>query len=125
MIELLSRVFGPWVGRVDKLTLRADLIAGILGALLVLPQTPPLHARPEQHGVVLLQLLPEGRQVGAALHVPLTHVEPLQHGLLALQVLPVEPQDGAFTHVPPLQLNPLQHGEPALHDCPGMRQLTP
>ena len=38
MIELLSRVFGPWVGRVDKLTLRADLIAGILGALLVLPQ---------------------------------------------------------------------------------------
>jgi SulP family sulfate permease len=38
MTELLSRVFGPWVGRVDKITLRADLIAGILGALLVLPQ---------------------------------------------------------------------------------------
>ena len=38
MTELLSRVFGPWVGRVDKQTLRADLIAGILGALLVLPQ---------------------------------------------------------------------------------------
>jgi sulfate permease, SulP family len=38
MTELLSRVFGPWVGRVDKLTLRADLIAGMLGALLVLPQ---------------------------------------------------------------------------------------
>ncbi|KQW35883.1 SulP family inorganic anion transporter [Rhizobacter sp. Root404] len=38
MTALLSRVFGPWVGRVDKLTLRADLIAGILGALLVLPQ---------------------------------------------------------------------------------------
>ncbi len=38
MTALLSRVFGPWVGRVDKLTLRADLVAGILGALLVLPQ---------------------------------------------------------------------------------------
>ena len=38
MTEALSRVFGPWVGRVDKLTLRADLVAGILGALLVLPQ---------------------------------------------------------------------------------------
>ncbi|MES2101899.1 MAG: SulP family inorganic anion transporter, partial [Pseudomonadota bacterium] len=38
MTELLSRVFGPWVGRVDKLSVRADLIAGILGALLVLPQ---------------------------------------------------------------------------------------
>jgi SulP family sulfate permease len=38
MIEFLSRAFGPWVRRVDKLTLRADLIAGILGALLVLPQ---------------------------------------------------------------------------------------
>jgi SulP family sulfate permease len=38
MTEALSRIFGPWVGRVDKLTLRADLIAGILGALLVLPQ---------------------------------------------------------------------------------------
>ena len=38
MTELLARAFGPWVGRVDKLTLRADLVAGILGALLVLPQ---------------------------------------------------------------------------------------
>lgn len=38
MTELLSRVFGPWVGRVDRLSVRADLIAGILGALLVLPQ---------------------------------------------------------------------------------------
>jgi len=36
--ESLTRIFGPWVGRVDKLTLRADLIAGVLGALLVLPQ---------------------------------------------------------------------------------------
>ncbi|MEP7101995.1 MAG: SulP family inorganic anion transporter, partial [Burkholderiales bacterium] len=38
MSEPLTRVFGPWVRRVDKLTLRADLIAGMLGALLVLPQ---------------------------------------------------------------------------------------
>ena len=38
MTELLTRAVGPWVRRVDKLTLRADLIAGILGALLVLPQ---------------------------------------------------------------------------------------
>src|SRR6195952_3019507 len=36
--EPLTRVFGPWVGQVDKLTLRADAIAGVLGALLVLPQ---------------------------------------------------------------------------------------
>lgn len=36
--EPLTRVFGPWVRQVDKLTLRADLIAGVLGALLVLPQ---------------------------------------------------------------------------------------
>ncbi|MBC8055848.1 MAG: SulP family inorganic anion transporter [Rhizobiales bacterium] len=38
MTELLSRLFGPWVGRVDRFTLRADLVAGMLGALLVLPQ---------------------------------------------------------------------------------------
>lgn len=38
MSELLIRVFGPWVRRVDRLTLRADAIAGVLGALLVLPQ---------------------------------------------------------------------------------------
>ncbi len=38
MMELLTRAFGPWVRRVDRGTLRADLIAGILGALLVLPQ---------------------------------------------------------------------------------------
>ena len=36
--EPLTRVFGPWVRQVDRLTLRADLIAGVLGALLVLPQ---------------------------------------------------------------------------------------
>ena len=38
MIELITRAFGPWVRRVDKQTLRADAVAGILGALLVLPQ---------------------------------------------------------------------------------------
>ena len=38
MIEFLTRAFGPWVPRVDKQTFRADLIAGFLGALLVLPQ---------------------------------------------------------------------------------------
>ena len=38
MIETAARVFGPWVRRVDRPSLRADLLAGILGALLVLPQ---------------------------------------------------------------------------------------
>ena len=38
MTEFLTRAFGPWVRRVDRHTLRADAIAGILGALLVLPQ---------------------------------------------------------------------------------------
>jgi SulP family sulfate permease len=38
MIEGLARLFGPWVDQVDKVSVRADLIAGILGALLVLPQ---------------------------------------------------------------------------------------
>ena len=38
MIELLSRAFGPWVRLIDKQSLRADAFAGILGALLVLPQ---------------------------------------------------------------------------------------
>ena len=38
MTEFLTRAFGPWVRRVDKQTLRADAIAGILGALLVFPQ---------------------------------------------------------------------------------------
>ena len=38
MIEFLTRAFGLWVPRVDRQTLRADLIAGFLGALLVLPQ---------------------------------------------------------------------------------------
>jgi sulfate permease, SulP family len=38
MLELTSRAFGPWVRTVSAHTLRADLIAGVLGALLVLPQ---------------------------------------------------------------------------------------
>ncbi|MEO5698647.1 MAG: SulP family inorganic anion transporter [Burkholderiaceae bacterium] len=38
MTDFLARLFGPWVRRVDQQTVRADLIAGILGALLVLPQ---------------------------------------------------------------------------------------
>ncbi|MBC7731699.1 MAG: SulP family inorganic anion transporter [Bacteriovorax sp.] len=38
MTDLLVRAFGPWVRIVDRHTLRADLIAGVLGALLVLPQ---------------------------------------------------------------------------------------
>ena len=38
MIEFVARAFGPWVKHVNKLTLRADAIAGVLGALLVLPQ---------------------------------------------------------------------------------------
>ncbi len=38
MTDFLARLFGPWVRRVDQPAIRADLIAGILGALLVLPQ---------------------------------------------------------------------------------------
>ena len=38
MIDLATPLFGPWVRRVDRASLRADLTAGILGALLVLPQ---------------------------------------------------------------------------------------
>lgn len=38
MTEVLSRLFGPWVRQLDRTTLRADLVAGMLGALLVLPQ---------------------------------------------------------------------------------------
>jgi sulfate permease, SulP family len=34
----VNRAFGPWVRSVTPITLRADLIAGVLSALLVLPQ---------------------------------------------------------------------------------------
>jgi len=36
--ELAARVFGSWVRRVDRTVVRADVVAGLLGALLVLPQ---------------------------------------------------------------------------------------
>ncbi len=35
---LLERIFGDWVKRVSPVTLRADALAGLLGAVLVLPQ---------------------------------------------------------------------------------------
>ena len=38
MTTFFSRAFGAWVAQVNAHTLRADLIAGVLGALLVLPQ---------------------------------------------------------------------------------------
>ena len=38
MNDLAARLFGAWTRRVDRATLRADLMAGVLGALLVLPQ---------------------------------------------------------------------------------------
>ncbi|MEP6739230.1 MAG: SulP family inorganic anion transporter [Caldimonas sp.] len=37
-MNLAARVFGSWLYRVDAASLRADLVAGVLGALLVLPQ---------------------------------------------------------------------------------------
>ena len=33
-----ARLLGPWVREVDASSLRADLLAGLLGAVLVLPQ---------------------------------------------------------------------------------------
>ena len=36
--SLPERLFGDWVGRVSPTTLRADALAGLLGAVLVLPQ---------------------------------------------------------------------------------------
>jgi SulP family sulfate permease len=54
MNEFLTRTFGSWVNRVDKLTLRADLFAGILGALLVLPQAfafATLAGMPPEYGL--------------------------------------------------------------------------
>ena len=38
MTPWLTRAFGTWVQRIGAATLRADAVAGILGALLVLPQ---------------------------------------------------------------------------------------
>jgi len=38
MTSLFSRLFGPWVRELDRGTLRIDALAGLLGAVLVLPQ---------------------------------------------------------------------------------------
>ncbi|HSW24951.1 MAG TPA: SulP family inorganic anion transporter [Burkholderiaceae bacterium] len=38
MATTLSRLFGPWVSELDRHTLRVDATAGLLGAVLVLPQ---------------------------------------------------------------------------------------
>ena len=38
LLRLLERVFGGWVRAVSPVTLRADALAGLLGAVLVLPQ---------------------------------------------------------------------------------------
>ncbi|MGA0609400.1 SulP family inorganic anion transporter [Caldimonas sp. KR1-144] len=38
MSRRAARLFGGWVGELSRETLRADLMAGLLGALLVLPQ---------------------------------------------------------------------------------------
>jgi SulP family sulfate permease len=38
MIPLLERLFGDWVREVSPATVRADAMAGLLGAVLVLPQ---------------------------------------------------------------------------------------
>ncbi len=35
---LAARLFGPWIQLVSRKTLRADVLAGLLGAVLVLPQ---------------------------------------------------------------------------------------
>ncbi|UIF87292.1 SulP family inorganic anion transporter [Cupriavidus sp. UYPR2.512] len=51
--SLLPRLF-PWSQRVDKTTLRADLVAGLLGAVLVLPQGvafATLAGLPPQYGI--------------------------------------------------------------------------
>ncbi|PJI52514.1 hypothetical protein CTI14_41090, partial [Methylobacterium radiotolerans] len=37
-MNVARRLFGSWVEDVNRVTLRADLAAGLLGALLVLPQ---------------------------------------------------------------------------------------
>src|SRR5262245_44867850 len=48
------RLFGEWVGQVSRVTLRADVVAGLLGALLVLPQGiafATLAGLPPQYGL--------------------------------------------------------------------------
>src|SRR5262245_13175005 len=50
----IKRVFGSWVDQVSRTTLRADLLAGLLGAVLVLPQGvafATLAGLPPQYGL--------------------------------------------------------------------------
>jgi len=52
--RLASRLFGPWTTEVSRATLRADLLAGLLGAILVLPQGiafATLAGLPPQYGL--------------------------------------------------------------------------
>ena len=52
--ELAARVFGSWIRRVDRASLRADPLAGLLGAVLVLPQAiafAALAGLPPQYGL--------------------------------------------------------------------------
>jgi SulP family sulfate permease len=52
--RVLRRLFGDWVQRVSASTLRADLLAGLLGAVLVLPQGiafATLAGLPTQYGL--------------------------------------------------------------------------
>jgi SulP family sulfate permease len=52
--DFAARLFGPWVNTVGPATLRADLPAGLLGALLVLPQAfafATLAGLPPQYGL--------------------------------------------------------------------------
>lgn len=52
--SIASRLFGPWLHRVSSQTLRADAIAGLLGAILVLPQSiafATLAGLPPQYGL--------------------------------------------------------------------------
>lgn len=54
MDKLVSRLFGTWVREVGAATLRADIFAGLLGALLVLPQGvafATLAGLPPQYGL--------------------------------------------------------------------------
>ncbi len=54
MTDFAIRLFGPWIRSVDRRTMRADGIAGLLGALLVLPQGfafATLAGLPPQYGL--------------------------------------------------------------------------
>jgi len=54
MPTMIDRLFGPWVREVGPHTLRADALAGLLGAVLVLPQAiafAALAGLPPQYGL--------------------------------------------------------------------------